>query len=156
MRRVAVCLAALTCAGLIAAVASAQTTVSAVATIPHHLAAPGDPGQAIVNVHTRFTSVDSACFDFTFDAQDGLDPGESLRITPDSWLKDNPLAEGPGFTNTTDSKQFSRELCVVNVPGAPPDQLLAVLVDGKERLAVNADDGSVIVTSFTVTIVGAR
>jgi hypothetical protein len=152
MRGIAACLGALICAGAIVAAASAQTTVSGVATIPHSLASPEDPGQAIINVHTRFTSIESACFDFTFDARNGLDPGESLRITPDTWLKDNPFAEGPGFANTTGATQFSRELCVTNFPGAPPDPFLAELVDGKERLALNADDGPVIVASLTVTI----
>jgi hypothetical protein len=154
MKGIAACLGALICAGAIVAAASAQTTVSGVATIPHSLASADDPGQAIINVHTRFASVDSACFDFTFDAQNGLDPGESLRITPDTWLKDNPFASGPGFVNTTSATQFSRQLCVTNVPGAPPDPLLAGLVDGKERLALNADGGPVVVSSITATIVG--
>jgi hypothetical protein len=154
MRGIAACLGALICAGAIAAAASAQTVVSEEATIPHSLASADGPGQAIINVHTRFTSIDSACFDFTFDAQNGLDPGESLRITPDTWLKDNPFARGPGFVNTTSTTQFSRELCVTNFPGAPPDPFLAELVDGKQRLALNADDGPVVVSSITVTIVG--
>jgi len=154
MRRIAVCLGALICAGAIVAAASAQTTTFDVATIAHSLASPGNSGQAIVNVHTKFASIDSACFDFTFDAQNGLDPGESLRITPDSWLKDDPFARGPGFTNTTAATLFSRELCVANSPGLPPDPFLAALVDGKERLALNADDGPVIVASLTMTIVG--
>ena len=153
MRGIAVCLGALICAGAIVAAASAQTTTSDVATIAHSLASGDDSGQAIVNVHTKFVSIDSACFDFTFDAQNGLDPGESLRITPDSWLKDDPFARGPGFTNATNGTQFTRELCVANVPGAPPDPFLAALLDGKERLALNADDGPVIVVSLTMTIV---
>ena len=154
MRAVPVCLGALVCAGAIVAVASAQTTVSDVATIPHNLATPDDAGQAIINVHTKFASIDSACFTFTFDPQNGLDPGESLRITTDTSLKQNPFARGPGFTNTTSATQLSRELCVANLPGAPPDPLLSELVDGKERLALNADDGPVMVASLTVTIVG--
>jgi hypothetical protein len=154
MRGIAVCLGALILAGAIAATASAQTTESDVAVIPQHLASPDDPGQAIINVHTKFTSIDSACFAFTFDPQNGLDPGESLRITPDIWLKEDPFARGPGFSNTTTATQFSRELCVTNVAGAPADPLLSELVDGKERLALNADDGPVIVAGLTVTIVG--
>ena len=154
MKGVAVCLGALVSAGAIVAAASAQTTLTEVATIPHNSASPDDPGQAITNVHTKFTSIDSACFTVTFAAQNGLDPGESLRITPDSWLKDDPFARGPGFTNVTTATQLSRELCVSNVPGAPADPFLAALVDGKERLALNADDGPVVVASLTVTVVG--
>lgn len=154
MRGVAVCVGTLVCAGAIVAAASAQTTVSGTATIPHGLASQGDPGQAIVNLHTKFTSIDSACFDFTFDPQNGLDPGESLRITPVTWLKDDPSARGPGFSNITSATEFSREVCVANFAGAPPDPFLAALLDGKERLALNADDGPVNVSSLTVTVVG--
>jgi len=154
MKGVAVCLGALVCAGAIVAAASAQTTLTEVGTIPHSSASPGDPGQAIINVHTKFTSIDSACFSLVFDAGNGLDPGESLRITPDSWLKEDPFASGPGFTNVTTETQLSRDVCVANAPGTPADPLLAALVDGKERLALVADDGPVVVTSLTVTIVG--
>ena len=155
MRGIAVCVGAVICAGAIVSAVSAQTTLSASATIPHSVASPDDAGQAIVNVHTKFGSIDSACFSFAFDAQNGLDPGESLRVTPEAWLKDDPFARGPGFTNVTSATQYSRELCVASPAGTPADPFLAALLDGKERLALNADDGPVIVASLTVTIIGS-
>jgi hypothetical protein len=114
----------------------------------------GDPQEASVNVHAEFTSIDSACFNFTFAAENGLDPGESLLITPTGWLKDFPVDRGPGFVNVTGATQFNRTLCPVNFPGLPTDRLLDELLDGKEHLVLHADDGPVIVTNLDVTIVG--
>jgi hypothetical protein len=116
----------------------------------------GAPQAASVNVHSKFMSIDSACFNFTFAADNALDPEESLRITPSEWVKDSPFARGPGFFNVGSATQFNRTLCVVNYPGYPTDRLLDDLLDGKERLLLHADSGPVIVTNLDVTIVGEQ
>ena len=151
MKSIALYLGVLLCAGIVVATAAAQVSLSDSAKLKS-----GDPARAVVDVKGRFTAIDSACFAFTFAPGNGLDPGESLRVTPDAWLRENPSDRGPGFVNVGAQTVYSRTLCVPNYPGQPLDRLLAELVDGKEHVTLNADDGPVTVTDLVVTITGTQ
>jgi hypothetical protein len=149
MRHIALYLGAFLCAGVVASAAAGQIAASDSAKLKS-----GDPQEAVVNVKTKFTSINTACFAFTFSQENPLDPGESLRITPTVWLKDNPYDRGPGLSNISEYPQYSRLVCPMNCPGYPLDRLLVELLDGKEHLTLNADDGPVTVTRLFVTIDG--
>jgi hypothetical protein len=108
----------------------------------------GDPATGSVNVHARFSSVDSVCFQFTF-VNDLLDPGDLLRITP---LDALPPESGPGFQNGGSTSQTQRLLCLTS---AFQPELVALFADGKERrVELSMDIGSVEMSSVTVSVTG--
>jgi hypothetical protein len=108
----------------------------------------GDPATGRVNVHARFSSVQTVCFQFTF-VNDLLDPGETLRITP---LDALPSTNGPGFQNVGTTSQTQRVLCLDSA--FQPD-LVALFADGKERnIELSMQTGSVEISSVTVTVTG--
>jgi hypothetical protein len=107
----------------------------------------GSPALAMVNVHSRFASVESVCFAFTF-RNDLLDPGELLRVTP---LALFPSMGGPAFSNAGTAPQATRTLCV-----ADPD-FLAIFIDGAERnIELAMESGSVEIDHVDVTVNGVR
>ena len=101
-----------------------------------------------VDVHQRFSSVDSVCLDFTF-ANDPLDPGEQMVITP---LELGPSLTGGGFTNIEPGAQSERVLCTESIG----DQAFgALFIDGKETmLDIAMVNGSVQIASLIVTVTG--
>jgi hypothetical protein len=94
---------------------------------------------------TRFVSIASACFTFTFSG-DLLDPGESLFID----LGGSPQTTF-GFENVSSTSTASRTICIVS---GFHDSLLALLLDGKQRFELTTEGGSVTVTSVEVVITG--
>jgi hypothetical protein len=92
---------------------------------------------------TRFASIDSACFTFTFSG-DLLDPGESLFIDLGGSAQTTF-----GFENVSSTSVTSRTVCIVS---GFHDALLALLLDGKQRFELTTEGGSVTVTSVEVAI----
>jgi hypothetical protein len=113
-----------------------------------------NPGQAIFRSATRFTTIEMLCLQVSFDISDPLDPGETLRFTPNSWLEVNELAAGPGFSNVGSSPQFDRTLCAVQLPGFPLDSFISEFLDGKEVLKLQAV-GSVLISRIDVEIIAS-
>jgi len=108
----------------------------------------GDPAIGRVNVHAKFSAVDMVCFDFTF-ANDLLDPGETLLITP---LEVLPPLGGPGFSNVGTTSQAQRTLCLTST--FQPD-LVAPFADGKEKkLQISMQTGSAQIASILVNVIG--
>jgi hypothetical protein len=135
---------------LTAAIAAPGVAGSASATmrLSQTAIAVGEPAYSRVNVHARFSSVDSVCFQFTF-VNDLLDPGELLRITP---LDALPAESGPGFQNVGTASLTQRQLCLQSA--FQPD-LVALFADGKEGgIELSMDSGSVEISSVTVTVTG--
>jgi hypothetical protein len=102
------------------------------------------PVSANVDVHERFASISSICFDFVFQ-DDLLDPGDTLSI----FFKKG-FTGGFGFRNVGTTPQAERTICLV----ADHDEFLARFFDGKEQLILTMDSGSVTVASLRVTIDG--
>ncbi len=123
--------------------------------LPQGRVSPGNPGQAIFKSDVRFTTIESVCIHVWFDPADPLDPGEELRFTPNSWLEADPFARGPGLTNTTQSAQTFRTLCVTNYPGQPLDPFIAAFLDGRQVLKLHSSGGSVRIDRIDVEIVGS-
>jgi hypothetical protein len=122
--------------------ASAQT---ATARLSQTTLGVGDPALAKVNVHAKFASVESVCFDFTF-TNDLLDPGELLRVTP---LALFPSLGGPAFSNAGTEPQATRTLCL-----ADPD-FTSIFADGKEhKIELAMESGSVEIDHVDVTVTG--
>ena len=122
-------------------------TASASAKLSHNMIGPGSPALARVNVHQRFSSVDSVCFYFTF-VNDLIDPGENLSITP---LQLYPSLSGFGFINIGLTPEAERALCVV---GNYPD-VLALFLDGKDKdLEIGMPIGSAEISSLSITVTG--
>ena len=144
---VAAATALLTLAGATAAPGGAKDG-TATMRLSQTVIAAGDPATGRVNVHARFSSVDSVCFQFTF-VNDLLDPGELLRITPLGAL---PPESGPGFQNVGSTSQTQRLLCLQS---AFQPELVALFADGKERgVELSTDAGSVEISSVTVSVTG--
>jgi hypothetical protein len=110
-------------------------TITTTAPVQGRLIVPG----------TRFASIDSACFTFTFSG-DLLDPGESLFID----LGGSPQTSF-GFQNVSSTSTTRRTVCIVS---GFHDALLALLLDGKQRFELTTERGSVTVTSVEVVITG--
>ena len=128
---------------------AAADTASATAKIAGSTVSVGNPVLAKVNLHTKFSSIDSVCFQFTF-AGDLLDPGELLRITPLQLL---PSEAGPGIQNVSSAPQAERTLCIDS-----SSSVAGVFSDGKEKdleLAIQTGtSGSVNIASLVVTVTG--
>ena len=126
----------------------AADTSSAPAKLSQKVVTVGDSALAKVNVHAKFSSVDSVCFDFTF-VNDLLDPGEFLRITP---LKLFPSLGGFGIQNVGSTPQAERTVCVDS--SGNPD-VTALFTDGRENdLEIAMESGSVQIASLVVTVTG--
>jgi hypothetical protein len=108
----------------------------------------GDAARGKVNVHTKFASVDSVCFTFTFEG-DLLDPGETLFISP---LNAVSSLSGPGFSNGGTTPEAERTLCF---EAAFQPDLVALFAEGKEHeLEIAMQTGSVQIASLEVTVEG--
>lgn len=129
------------------AVAVADTS-SAPAKLSHTVITVGDPALAKVNVHEKFSSVESVCFDMTF-VNDLFDPGEILLITP---LQLFPSLTGGGIENIGDAPQAERTSCLDS--SFQPDET-ALFTDGKDKnLEFGMQNGSVQIASIVVTVTG--
>jgi hypothetical protein len=107
---------------------------------------PTSPVQGRLQIPgTRFQSIDSACFTFTFSG-DLLDPGESVFID----LGGSPQTTF-GFQNVSSTSTRTRTVCIVS---GFHDALLALLLDGKQRFELTTEGGSVTVASVQVVITG--
>jgi hypothetical protein len=128
---------------------AAADSASATAKIAGSTVSVGSPVLAKVNLHTKFSSIESVCFQFTF-AGDLLDPGELLRITP---LRLLPSEAGPGIQNVGSAPQAERTLCIDS-----SSPVAGVFSDGKEKdleLAIQTGTfGSVNIASLVVTVTG--
>lgn len=137
----------LSAVGLAMPQVAAAETAAAPAKLPQIVTA-GHPALAKVNLHAKFSSVDSVCFDFTFEG-DLLDPGEILRVTP---LELFPSLGGPGFGNGGAEPVAQRTLCVES--SVAPD-ITALFADGKAKdLEVGIETGSVQIASLVVSVTG--
>jgi hypothetical protein len=125
---------------------AAADTVAAAAHLKQSTVTVGAPVMARVNVHEKFLSVNSVCFEFTFE-NDLLDPGDFLRITP---LELFPV--GPGFENGGSTPQATRTLCLT--AEFNPD-FVAIFADGKEnKIELAMVVGSVEIASLIVVVAG--
>jgi hypothetical protein len=123
--------------------ANAQT---ATARLSQSTLGVGEPALAKVNVHAKFSSVDSVCFDFTF-KDDLLDPGELLRVTP---LAVFPSLGGPAFFNAGAEPQATRSFCVVD------PAFVSIFADGKEhKIELAMESGSVQIDHVNVSVNGS-
>ena len=120
----------------------------------HPYASPEEPGQAIFKTDVSFESIQSVCVHVWFSESDPLDPGDSLRFTPNNWLDASPSARGPGYTNVSGLAQTFRTLCSVNYLGYPLDRFIAEFMDGRQVFKLHADTGSVLFEQIDVEIVG--
>jgi hypothetical protein len=93
----------------------------------------------------RFASIDSVCFMFAFSG-DLLDPGDGLLID----LGGSPQTTF-GFQNVSDTSITTRTVCIVS---GFHDDLLALLLDGRQRFELTTDNGSVTVSDLQVVITG--
>jgi hypothetical protein len=108
--------------------------------------AVGNPAVLKVNVHTKFASVESVCFAFTF-KNDLLDPGEFLRVTPLSLF---PSLGGPAFFNFGSEPQATRTFCLVD------PAFVSIFADGKEhKIELAMESGSVEIDHVDVTVTGS-
>jgi hypothetical protein len=128
---------------------AAADTASAPARLSQTVITVGDPALAKVNVHAKFSSVDSVCFDFKF-VNDLLDPGESLAITP---LQLFPSLTGPASENVGSTPEAERTLCLDSAFGY--SDVNALFADGKDKdLEIGMQSGSVEIASLVVTVTG--
>jgi hypothetical protein len=133
---------------LVAPRLAAADTVAAAAHLKQSTVTVDAPVMARVNVHEKFLSVNSVCFEFTFE-NDLLDPGDFLRITP---LEFYPPNSGPGFENGGSTPQATRTLCLT--AEFNPD-FVAIFADGKEKkIELDMAVGSVEIASLIVVVAG--
>jgi len=124
------------------------TCASAPARLSRAAVTVGAPVLAKVDVRQRFSSVDTVCFDFTFQ-RDLLDPADTLAITP---LEVGASLSGPGFMNVGAAPQSQRTLCI---PSSGDPAFGAQFADGAENeLEVAMSSGSVRIESLVVTVTG--
>ena len=110
---------------------------------------PAEPvGGKLMLPGTRFTSIARACFTFTFTG-DLLDPGETVFIQLEG------SSAGFGFLNISSTSTRMRTVCLASNIGPPHDELLALLLDGKEKFTVMSEDGSVRLSDLDVVITGS-
>jgi hypothetical protein len=127
---------------------AAADTVAAAAHLRRSTVSVDAPVMARVNVHEKFSSVDSVCFEFTFE-NDLLDPGDFLQISP---LALGPPHSGPGFENGGDAPQATRTLCLV---AEFQPEFVALFTDGKEKqIELEMEVGSVQIASLMVVVAG--
>ena len=122
-----------------AAPATAQSTFTARVHTHPKLSVTITPERSMrvwVKFPTRFQSLDMVCLSFAFQG-DLFDPGEHLYIQ-----------DFGGFINVGSTSQTSRTLCVVYQP------TLSQFLDGKQRLIVVMESGSVRISSLTATATG--
>ena len=126
---------------------AAADTASAQVKLHQSVITVGDPAVVKVNVHAKFSSVESVCFAFTFN-NDLLDPGDVLRITPlELFPSLNGFATGGGS-----SPQSERTICV---DSSAYSNITALFVDGRARdIELGMESGSVQIASLTVTVNG--
>jgi len=133
---------------LVAPRLAAADTVAAAAHLRRSTVTEDAPVMARVNVHEKFSSVDSVCFEFTFE-NDLLDPGDFLTISP---LELFPPPTGPGFENVGSEPQATRTLCMT--AEFQPD-FVAIFADGKEnKIELSMPSGSVEIASLMVVVAG--
>jgi hypothetical protein len=100
------------------------------------------------NVGTRFATVSSVCFFFAFET-DLLDPSDGMvRL---SMLERGREVDAGGFLNPDTSPQATREFCYT--PQFHPS-IVALFLDGRERLKLEMDSGSVTISSLELVIEG--
>jgi hypothetical protein len=98
------------------------------------------------NVKTSFASISSVCLDFTFE-NDLLDPGDFLLVR---FIDQGRVIDGGGFFNPTTSPQGARTFCYT--PDFPT--IVALFLDGRERVKLVMETGSVMLASVQLTIDG--
>jgi hypothetical protein len=140
MRRVLLATALLMIATLAAplAVSSGQQSVKLRPKAPTTVAA-GAPIEAKVKVKDISETASLVCIEFQFEG-DMLDPGEGLLIDLGS------SAGAFGATNVSLVPEASRRLCTAQT------EQLAAFLDGRERVDVTMEWGSVTVTDATVIV----
>jgi hypothetical protein len=148
MKHPLISLLILAAAVLAAPQTAAADTASASARLTNTVVSGGNPALARVNVHAKFSSVDSVCFDFTFQ-NDLLDPGEIVLITP---LQLFPSLTGGGFEDVGPGSLSERLFCYESA--FQPD-VTALFADGKDKdLEIGTQGGSVEIASVVVTVTG--
>jgi Ca2+-binding RTX toxin-like protein len=108
---------------------------------------PMDPTISLhgtVDFHTVFESIDQVCFRFSFDSADPLDPGDHLTIAYDEF-------DGMGFENGGTSPVTQRMICT---PAGRPENV--PFLDGSEDITVYMENGSVLLTAFTMSVSGTE
>jgi hypothetical protein len=106
-----------------------------------------DPAWARGKFPTKFASLETLCFGFTFEG-DLLDPGEQLEI------RHTGVTFGFGFVNILDSPQSSRTICLQAALGPLHDEIIALYLDGKHSFTIVMASGSVTIASLSVTATG--
>jgi hypothetical protein len=99
------------------------------------------------NVKTSFASISSVCLDFTFE-NDLLDPGDLLLVR---FIDQGREIDAGGFFNPTTSPQGARTFCYM--PEFQPT-IVAFFLDGRERVKLVMETGSVMLASVQLTIGG--
>ena len=131
--------------------AAAADSASAPARLSQSDVAVGAPVLAKVNLHAKFSSVDSVCFDFTFTG-DLLDPGEIVLVTP---LQVFRSLAGPAVENVGLTSEGERTLCMESALGPDDAAVAALFADGKDSdLEIGTQNGSVQIASLVVTVTG--
>ena len=130
---------------------SSAATFIATASLPGTTASPGNPVLASVDFGTQFASIESVCFEFTFQG-DLLDPGDFLRLTPMNLL---PSMTGPGFSNPGLESQSDRTLCLLNAFDSGP--ITSLFLDrGEDMIEIGMVSGSVTIADLDVVITGVE
>ena len=106
-----------------------------------------DPARARAKFPTKFASLETLCFGFTFEG-DLLDPGEQLEF------RHAGVTSGFGFVNIFDSPLSSQTICLQAALGPPHDENVALYLDGKHRFTIVMASGSVTIASVSVTATG--
>jgi hypothetical protein len=133
---------------LVAPRQAAADTVSAAAHLQRSTVAVGAPVLARVNLHHKFSSVDSVCFEFTFE-NDLLDQGDFLQIIPLELSSDHPIS---GFQNLGPAPQATRTLCFL---GELTPDFVSIFEDGKEnKIELEMEVGSVEIANLQVVVTG--
>jgi hypothetical protein len=131
--------------------ASAADFIEITRAVKLHPKAPVDvttssPVTGKVNVKHKFSSISSVCLRFVFE-DDLLDPGDVDDVRIFSSGQDIG-----GFFNTTGAPQSERVFC----PN-PTDAITSIfgnLLDGKDDLTITMENGSVTISSLSITITG--
>ena len=130
---------------------SSAATFTATASLSGTTASPANPVLASVDFGTQFASIESVCFEFTFQG-DLLDPGDFVRLTPLNLL---PSMTGPGFFNPGPASQSDRTLCLLNAFDSGP--ITSLFLDrGEDMIEIGMVSGSVTIADLHVVITGVE